>query len=153
MPSSNASKRLSVALAAFLAAACAQEAERDDTPPTPLDRTTRNLERPVMVGFDGPRFDACASFGEVYNLNPQGDNYLSVRAGPSSSAEEVDRIGPGTGVSMCQKTGGWLGIVYAPSDEPELQCGTGSPVGSVRAYDGPCRSGWVSDDYIRLIAG
>ena len=113
-------------------------------------------ERPVQIGFDGPRFDACASFGRVTNLNPNADNYLAVRSAPAGSAEEVDRLEQGRGVSMCQKVGDWIGVVYAPEPgegEAPAVCGTSSPVASVRVYEGPCRSGWVHEDYVKLVAG
>lgn len=107
----------------------------------------------VKIGLDGPRFDACASFGEVTNLNPQGDNYLSVRAAPSSVAEETDRLSPGNGFAMCQKVGDWFGIIYPPQDSENVTCGTGSPVSSKRDYAGPCQSGWVNENFVVLVAG
>ncbi len=109
--------------------------------------------RPVRVGFDGPEFDACGSYGEITGLNPDGDNFLSVRAAPSSDAEELDRLTTGTGVSLCEEADGWIGIVYEASGASGTSCGTGSPVSEVRAYDGPCRSGWVSQRFVELIAG
>lgn len=116
--------------------------------------------RPVQIGFDGRRFAACASFGRVTNLGAGGEATLTVRAAPAGSAEEIDHIAPGTGLAMCQKVGGWIGIVYPPAvpaaeegEEAEelLDCGTGSPVPDARNYDGPCRSGWVREEYIRLM--
>lgn len=118
--------------------------------------TATMAERPVQIGFDGPRFDACAGYGRVTNLNTSGDDYLVVRSAPAGSAEEVDQLGRGRGVSMCQKIGDWVGVVYAPEsgeDETPVDCGTGSPVASVREYEGPCSSGWVNEDYIKLVAG
>lgn len=126
------------------------EAERG----TPSARTLpKSTGKPVKIGFDGPRFDACAGFGRVANLNPRGDNLLSVRAAPSGDAEEIDQLGPGRGVSMCQKIGNWVGIVYAPDSEEPVDCGTNSPVPSVREYEGPCNSGWVNENFIKLVAG
>ena len=109
--------------------------------------------RPVRVGFDGPEFDACGGYGEIEGLNPDGDNFLSVRAAPDVDAEELDRLSSGTGVSMCEQADGWIGIVYEASGASGAQCGTGSPVPSVRDYDGPCRSGWVSERFVKLVAG
>ena len=117
-------------------------------------------ERPVQIGFDGRRFAACASYGEVTSFNPRGEDTLTVRAAPAGSAAEVDQLAAGTGVAMCQKVGGWIGIVYPPppaaAEEGEeieelLDCGTGSPVPSARNYEGPCRTGWVREEYIRLM--
>lgn len=105
---------------------------------------------PVTVGADGPNYDACGSWGEVFNLNPNGDNYLSVRDRPSSSGRELDRLGPSTGVAMCTQRGRWIGIVYSKSGQ---DCGVSTPVLSPRGYTGPCRSGWVFNKYVRVIAG
>lgn len=132
--------------------------ETDETDPgkavvKPVDRTTTARERPVRIGFDGPRFDACASFATVTNIGPGEDDRLTVRNAPAGSAEEVDALPKGAGVAMCQRVGGWIGIVYAPDGGETGACGTGSPVATVRDYDGPCRSGWVRDDYLKLIAG
>ncbi len=108
-------------------------------------------KRPVEIGFDGPRFDACPGFGRVVNLNPSGDTYLAVRSAPSGSAEEVDRLEAGRGVSMCQQVGDWIGIVYAPEAEDPISCGTGAPVASVGRYEGPCNQGWVDENYLKLV--
>ena len=32
-----------------------------------------NDRQPVMIGLDGPEFDACGALGEVTNLNPRGE--------------------------------------------------------------------------------
>ena len=108
--------------------------------------------RRVQIGFDGPRFDACASFGRVTNLGADGQS-LPVLAAPAGSAEVIDRIEAGRGVSMCQKVGDWMGVVYAPDADDPIDCGTGSPVPTRRAYEGPCRSGWVDEDFLKLVAG
>ncbi len=107
--------------------------------------------RPVRVGGDGPDLDACGGYGEVTGLNPNGDNFLAVRASPFVGAYELDRLEPGQGVSMCDYEGGWVGIVYDKSGDAD--CGTGSPVASERDYEGPCESGWVSEDFVTLLAG
>ncbi|MBD2841784.1 hypothetical protein [Erythrobacter rubeus] len=144
--------------AALTVTACAQGDERDTTAPTARTIDAGTPPRPVQIGFDGPRFDACAGYGRVTNLNASSDRELPVRSAPSGSADEVDRLAAGRGVSMCQQVGNWIGIVYAPAGEGENQgqgeerCGTGSPVPSVRAYEGPCKSGWVNENFIELIA-
>ncbi len=107
--------------------------------------------RPVRVGFDGPDLDACSSYGEVSGLNPNGDNYLAVRGAPFVGAYELDRLDPGQGVSMCDYEDGWIGIVYDKSGNQD--CLTGSPVATEQDYDGPCESGWVSEDFVTLMAG
>lgn len=151
-------ERLSLFLLALALTGCGDVLREDESADSeyqvqPLDRTAVIGERPVRVGYDGPRFNACASNAQIINLNPRGDNYLSVLAAPADSASEVDRLDPGARVSVCQKVGGWLGIVYPTEDQALEDCGTGSPVSSVREYDGACRSGWISDNYVKLISG
>lgn len=161
---------LALSALVLLLAACdyqsdPREARTYDVPSS--DDSAQIAARPVQIGFDGPRFDACASYGEVTNLNPDGTDTLAVRAAPADSAPETDQLAAGSGVAMCQKVAGWFGIVYPPpaatavaSDGGEgeeiaerIDCGTGSPIADVRNYEGPCRSGWVRDDYVKLVAG
>lgn len=109
--------------------------------------------RPVRIGLDGADFDACGSFGTITGLDPDGDNFLSVRAAPTTNAEELDRLDSGTGVSMCERADGWIGIVYQGSGAAGTDCGVGSPVDRERDYNGACRSGWISERFVELIAG
>lgn len=115
--------------------------------------TVAAQERQIVVGGDGPDFDACGSLGVVANLNPKGDDFLSVRSGPSSIKIELDRLKSGQPVDMCQQIGRWVGIVYPPIEDPDFDCKTSSPVPHPQKYQGPCRSGWVFDKYIQLTAG
>ncbi len=111
-------------------------------------------ERPVRVGLAGADLDACLSDGVVANLDPRGDNFLAVRAAPSTRARMLARLGPHHPVQVCEQApGGWLGIVYGPDPADRADCGTGSPVARPQAYRGPCRSGWVSARYITIVAG
>lgn len=140
--------------AILLLAGCSGDTSERDARTGPSARTLPEVApQPVRIGFDGPRFDACAGYGVVTNLNPRGDNYLSVRAAPNSNAEEIDRLGPGRGVSMCQQVGNWIGVVYAEEGEDIGSCGTTSPVPSVRVYEGPCKSGWINENFVELVAG
>lgn len=107
----------------------------------------------VRIGTDGPDLDACGGFGQVTGLNPEGDNFLAVRSAPTTQAEEIDSLAQGAGVFMCDYAQGWVGVVYTLSDSDETDCGAGSPVANVQDYSGPCRSGWVSEQYVELIAG
>jgi hypothetical protein len=110
---------------------------------------------PVIVGKAGPDLDACLSVGEVGGFKDPAKSFLSVRTALDTRAREIDRLKSGHWVVMCDdaKDGAWTGIVYAPGDDREMDCGTGSPVESERPYDGPCKSGWVSSKYIKIIAG
>ena len=111
-------------------------------------------ERVPRIGLAGDDLDACLSVGQVTGLNPRGDNFLAVRAEPSAGAPEKDRFGPGREFWICDEAGDWLGVVYGsdPGDGPG-DCEVGSPVASVRPYDGPCRWGWVHSRYVTVIAG
>ena len=53
----------------------------------------------------------------------------------------------GTKVIMCDSQGKWIGVVYG-SD-----CGTSSPIAKKQPYKGSCKSGWVYEKYVILIAG
>jgi|HubBroStandDraft_6_1064221.scaffolds.fasta_scaffold558316_2 uncharacterized protein YraI len=46
----------------------------------------------------------------VCRLNPYGDNYLSLRAGPGSDFAEITRLGPDTGLSVFGGEGPWLRV-------------------------------------------
>ena len=125
-----------------------------------------------MIGFDGPRFAACGRVGRVVDL-PRGEDGLLVQSAPAQSATETDRLAEGTRVAMCQRTGGYIGIVYPPDAAPtetdsdvnedveeatqtpaDLSiCGIAARVTNRQTYEGPCRSGWVDENNIRLVSG
>jgi hypothetical protein len=47
-------------------------------------------------------------------------------------------------------------VVYPPNADGEaipVDCGTGAPVANRRAYEGPCRSGWVDENFLELVGG
>jgi uncharacterized protein YraI len=46
----------------------------------------------------------------VCNLNPYGDNFLSLRTGPSSSQPEIDRLGENTVLTVMNSRGPWLNV-------------------------------------------
>ena len=111
--------------------------------------------RAVMIGQDGADFDACGGYGEITGLNPDGDNFLAVRAGPTTQASKVDELHQSDPVWLCDATadGEWIGIVYGESSGPDRDCQVGENLSKPVAYHGPCRSGWVSSRYVTLIAG
>ncbi len=109
----------------------------------------QNLE-PVEVGGDA-ELDACASVGQIARLAPKGDNFLSVRGGPDSKRQELDRLRAGTHVMICDKRGRWLGIVYT-TQGTTTDCGVSSPRTERSPYTGPCRSGWVFDRFVDVVA-
>jgi hypothetical protein len=113
----------------------------------PADQAFAQGRVPVQVGGSSD-FDACGSVAVPTGLNPRGDNFLAVRAGPNSSAQRLAKLRPGQQFYVCDERGAWLGIVYGGGD-----CGVGSPIRRRQAYSGPCRSGWVFRRFVRVIAG
>jgi hypothetical protein len=47
----------------------------------------------------------------------------------------------------------WIGIVYDDAYALNPACGVSESVSARKAYAGPCRSGWVSSPFVKLIAG
>ncbi len=85
--------------------------------------------QPVMIGHDGMDFDACAGWGVVSGLNPEGDNFLAVRAAPTTQASKMDELHEGEGIWFCDGTadGEWIGVVYGADREPGVDCEVSSP--------------------------
>lgn len=122
-------------------------------------------ERLVRIGLGGPRFDACQAVGRIQGLR---GGELDVRIAPFDAAATKDSIKQGQEVWICTRSHDqqWHGIVYddgvAGSAEGEAagtanrgpgECGVSSPVRSKRNYDGPCKTGWVESNFVKLVAG
>jgi len=122
-------------------------APREEVPETRLES---NLVRPVTIGEDGARLDACGAMGQVVRVGVKG---LAVRTAPFAEAKEVGRLAEGGRAWVCTRSldQKWLGVILVP--EPVADCGVSEPVDRKQAYDGTCPSGWVSSASIRLIAG
>lgn len=138
------------------------------------------LARPVIIGEDGPRLDACGALGVVRRI---GKGALALRAAPFSDAKSLADLPEGARLHVCTRSldQKWLGVVVAQDVDaaqapitgnlaigdndmgtanavpaapvPVIDCGVSSPVESRRPYRGPCRSGWVSSAYVALVAG
>ncbi|RIY01636.1 integron [Aureimonas flava] len=106
---------------------------------------------PVEIGGDA-EFDACPSLGRIVGLDPNGDNFLSVREGPAAGHRERDRLGASTLVAICDERGPWFGIVY-PAGGTDTDCGVSSPRETRIPYRGLCRSGWVHGRFVQVVAG
>lgn len=113
-----------------------------------LPAASQVLDVPVMIGADAD-LDACTGLGRIARLDPQGDGFLAVRAGPSTDYRQIDELYNGDEVHLCQEDGRWWGIVYGGVGG----CGVTSPVARRMAYSGPCRAGWVFGRYVDFIAG
>lgn len=121
-------------------------APRDAMPETRLEA---KIIRPVTIGEDGPRLDACGAMGQVARVGARG---LAIRAAPFADAQVVGRLAEGGRVHVCTRSldQKWLGVVVlmpAPHD-----CGLSEPVERRQPYEGPCLSGWVSSASIRFVA-
>ncbi|KWV92984.1 hypothetical protein [Erythrobacter sp. YT30] len=110
-------------------------------------------ERLIMVGHDGPNYDACASVGQVHGLTRGGDGFLSVRIAPGTASKERDRLLNGTRLSLCDAHEDWYGVVYQKPGDDLVDCGTGTPSAYKGAYRGPCRYGWVHKYFVEHLAG
>lgn len=114
-------------------------------------------DRPVMVGGQQD-IDACPSVAVIVPMREGGDGFVAVRAAPSLKARRLYKLLPGQEVLLCATSadGRWVGIIYPePLGGPDVsECGVSMPIaGKARAYDGPCRSGWVARRLLTVIAG
>ena len=118
----------------------------------PLATFAQQRHIPVIAG-QNPDYDACGTVGVVRGLDPQGDGFLAVRAGPSSDYAMLDKVYNGYLLNICDqsgKGGNWLGVVYS---HETMDCGVGTPWPRPAAYTGPCNSGWVYRKFVADYAG
>jgi hypothetical protein len=104
---------------------------------------------PIVIGGD-QGLDACGGVGRVAGLDPHGDGFLAVKAGPGISYARIDRLYNAKQVYLCVEKGNWWGIVYSKTRQ---KCNVSSPWPAAMPYTGPCRSGWVHRKWIKLLAG
>jgi hypothetical protein len=107
----------------------------------------------VRIGELGPSFDACGAAGTTRRI--AAGKALAVRAAPVEDAEETGGIAAGQRFFVCARSHNqkWLGVIYEPGGTLAESCGVSLPVTSRRAYEGPCKSGWVASPFVRLVAG
>lgn len=103
---------------------------------------------PVMIGGD-PDLDACGATGMIRGISRHGDGFLAVRSGPGAKYKMIDKFyRNGVKVTMCDGKGKWVGIVYGKD------CGEAyDNIAKRKPYEGSCKSGWIFNKYIKLIAG
>jgi hypothetical protein len=115
----------------------------------PVTGAAQGSHVPVIAGqIRG--YDACGSVGVVRGLDPRGDGFLAVRAGPSSDYAMLDKVYSDQLLNVCDDRGKWLGVVYSHETE---DCGVSTPWPRPAAYTGPCRSGWVYRTNVKDFAG
>ncbi len=148
------------ALALALVLAGCGEAVKDDHFAADVNSGSHAAASPVVpgavairIGELGPSFDACGGAATTRHLD--AGEHLPVRAAPFDVSAETGRIAAGTRFFICSRSHDqrWLGIVYDPTGALSEACGVSRPVTSRRAYEGPCRSGWVASAFVKQIAG
>jgi hypothetical protein len=108
---------------------------------------------PVRIGELGASFAACSAAGTSRNVAAgQG---LQVRAAPFETVAVSGAIPAGARFFVCTRSHDqrWFGVVYEESGALSPACGVSQPIAARRNYDGPCRSGWVSSAFVKVIAG
>ncbi|QQP97863.1 SH3 domain-containing protein [Lysobacter enzymogenes] len=98
------------------------------------------------IGAGGP----CESIGEVVGLKAGRDGFLAVREGPGTGHAQVGSLGDGRRVRLCRSEGRWVSVMFPPPGSG-MRCEPDSA--DIRRYRGPCQSGWVHWNWIRIVAG
>jgi len=76
---------------------------------------------------------------KVGGLDRYGDNFLSIRTGPSTKYRIKDTLHNGDAVGVCEHSGKWK-LVYYGTGQCYLK--RGEPIGD-------CKSGWAYGKYLR----
>jgi hypothetical protein len=92
--------------------------------------------------------DQCAN-GTVHGLDPRGDGFLAVKAGPGLRYKRIDKLYNGEEVYLCGYVGDWFAIVY--SKEAQYCNVSGGLETEPYPYTGPCRSGWAHKCWIKAV--
>jgi hypothetical protein len=108
---------------------------------------------PVRIGELGPNFAACSAAGTSRHVGA-GEG-LPVRAAPFETVAASGSIPAAAHFFVCTRSHDqrWFGVVYEEGGTLSPACGVSSPIASRRNYEGPCRSGWVSSAFVKVIAG
>jgi hypothetical protein len=107
-------------------------------------------EVPVVIE-GGWQYDPCGN-GMVVGLDHRGDGWLAVKSGPGLDYKRIDKLYNGSQVYLCGETKQWYAIVYSPRGGTS-ECNVMKPWPVSLPYTGPCRSGWVYKQYVKVVAG
>lgn len=102
---------------------------------------------PVRIGIHGePELDACLSIGQTTSA-------VGVRLAPTDTAAVSFSLKAGKDVYLCGSSsdGEWESVVIPKKAGQD--CGVSSPIVAPIIYMGPCRSGWIPANRIRVVAG
>ncbi|MGE0632835.1 MAG: hypothetical protein AB7O96_10520 [Pseudobdellovibrionaceae bacterium] len=119
-----------------------------------LTMTATCVEAKVPIQYGGAEnLDACSSIAMVDHLGKNPKEFLAVKDAPNLKALRTDKLLQNKKIWICEesKDGKWFGIVYPAKDDQD--CGVTKVVEIKKAYDGPCKSGWVNKKYITIVAG
>jgi hypothetical protein len=110
---------------------------------------------PIVIKHSAEGYDPC-KYGVVHNLDPKGDGFLAVKAGPGLHYERIDKLNNGKQVFICGDKGKWYAIVYTKTrqgDRAMRYCNVEENWPKTLPYTGPCRSGWAHQRWIKQISG
>lgn len=77
-------------------------------------------------GDESQALDACGSSGTVLGLDPNGDGWLAVKAGPGLDFARVDKLYNGQDVVICDQVGPWFGVVYSKQGQTAVSSRPGA---------------------------
>jgi hypothetical protein len=103
----------------------------------------------ILGARDGHEEITCGT-GVVRRLDPRGDGFLAVKAGPGLAFDRIDRLFNGDPVYICGQRGEWLAVVYTRARQ---DCNLERAWPRTMAYTGPCRSGWAHGRWITAVSG
>jgi hypothetical protein len=109
---------------------------------------------PVIIEHSPEGYAPCA-YGVVHNLDPKGDGFLAVKAGPGLQYERIDKLYNDRQVIICGDKGPWYAIVYTKTHQRDAMryCNVEeSRRKKDFPYTGPCRSGWAHQQWIKQIS-
>jgi Bacterial SH3 domain len=70
----------------------------------------QDLDVPFGIVEDDQAAGCLAAF--VAGLDPNGDGFLAVRAGPGTNHRKIDELYNGDRVRTCARSGAWFGVYY-----------------------------------------
>ncbi|MCD2175301.1 hypothetical protein [Rhizobium sp. C4] len=114
------------------------------------------------IVLDGEEIFPGGAVSQIVGLKKGGDGFVSVRAAPSVKADEIGRLTQGAYVIATDRIkrgteAGFVGVIYNLDDKSEKPltetCGLReTPPYDKGPYKGPCKSGWVAQRFVQVLA-
>lgn len=114
----------------------------------PASITASDGQVPVVIEAKPGSGAACGT-GVVFDLDPHGDGFLAVKAGPGLKFLRIDKLYNGELVYLCAQSGPWYGVVYTKEAQ---NCNVDGAWPLREPYTGPCRYGWAHGRWIKPVA-